>query len=327
MSIYYKKSMFNLILWITLFIGSYVVIYFSADLFLDNLKDLCYIYNLSPFIIGMLILGIDPEESIASIIAAINGLPYVSFGNVVGNSIIAMTLPFSLTVLLYVMKFRSISKFYFIVLYTLLFNLLFSFIFSGGMFVSAFVAIGMYIIYVLRNLKHHSQEKMEENLGNIEQELTGLENSSKTKKIILTSLGLVFVFIGGELLILSADQIIEIVQIPEVFFGFIIIAFVTNVEELTLILKSVKKKAVEIGFGGMIGKLIWNLTISFGISGIFIKNLPFKFILLWNWLIIFLITLFMNLSSKKEQFAKRDGLVLMGFFVIFITINIIFVVF
>ncbi len=317
--------MLNLIVWLTLFIGSYVVIYFAADLFLDNLKDLCVIYNLSPFIIGMLILGIDPEESIASIIAATNGLPYISFGNVVGNSIIAMTLPFSLTVLIYTMKFRSISKFYFIVIYILLINLLFSFIFSGGMFVSGFVAIGMYIIYVLRNLKHHMQEKIGVNLEYAEQKLKGLENSSKMKRIILTSLGLVFIFIGGELLILSADQIIDIIQIPEVFFGFIIIAFVTNVEELTLVLKSVKKKTVEIGFGGMIGKLIWNLTISFGVSGIFIKNLPFKFILLWNWLILLLITLFMHISSKKEQFNKRDGLIFMGFFVIFIAINILFV--
>lgn len=319
--------MLNLIVWLTLFIGSYVVIYFAADLFLDNLKDLCNIYNLSPFIIGMLILGIDPEESIASIIAAINGLPYISFGNVVGNSIIAMTLPFSLTVLIYTMKFRSISKFFFVVIYILLINLLFSFIFSGGMFVSGFIAIGMYIIYVWRNLKHHTQEKIGDNLEYAEQKLIEIECSSKMKKIILTSLGLVFILIGGEFLILSADQIIDIVQIPEVFFGFIIIAFVTNVEELTLILKSVKKKAVEIGFGGIIGKLIWNLTISIGISGIFIKNLPFKFILLWNWLILVILTIFLNFSTKKEQFNKRDGLILMGFFVFFIVINVLFVAF
>ncbi len=319
--------MSNLIVWLALFIGSYVVIYFAADLFLDNLKDLCVIYNLSPFIIGMLILGIDPEESIASIIAAINGLPYISFGNVVGNSIIAMTLPISLTVLFYTLKFKSISKFYFVVLYILLINLLFSFIFSGGMLISGIIAIAMYIIYVLRNLKHHTQEKKGENLDYNEGKKIGLENSFKLKKIILTSLGLVFIFIGGELLILSAVQIIGILQIPEDFFGFVIIAFVTNVEELTLILKSVKKKAAEIGFGGMIGKVIWNLTITFGISGVIMTNISFKIILLWNWLILLLIIIYFNLSSRREKLTKKDGLILMGFFVIFIAINVLFVVF
>lgn len=313
-----------LILWIALFIGSYTVIYFAADLFLDNLKDLCIIYNLSPFIIGMLILGIDPEESIASIIAAINGLPYLSFGNVVGNSIIALTLPISLTVFIYVLKFKAISKFYFVILYILIINLLFSFTFSTGMFVSGFIAIGIYIFYVLRNLKHHKQENLGDNLDYVEPKLTKIEKSAKMKKIILTSIGLGFIFIGGESLILSADQIMDILQIPEVFFGFIIIAFVTNVEELTLILKSVKKKAVEIGFGGIIGKLIWNLTITFGISGIFIINIAFKVVLLLNWLIMFLLISFFYFISQKKQILRRDGLFLMGFLCIFITINILF---
>lgn len=315
--------MWNLIFWSILFIGGYIVIYFAADLFLDNLKDLCLIYNLSPFIIGILILGIDPEESIASIIAAINGLPYISFGNVVGNSIIAISLPFSLTVLFYNLKVKAISTFYYVILYILLINLLISLIFRGAMFISGFIAIGIYIIYLLRNFKHRMQESIEETFDYNEGKIKEIEKSSKMKKIILTSIGLFFIIIGGEVLIFSAEQIIDIVQIPEVFFGLIIIAFVTNVEELTLLIKSVKKEAVEIGFGGMIGKLIWNLSVSFGISGIIIRNLLFEFIIFWNWLILFLLTLFLNFSSKKEQFIKRDGLILMTFFIVFLAINLI----
>jgi cation:H+ antiporter len=320
--------MLGITVWIIFFIGSYFIIFFAADIFLDNLKDICVIYNLSPFIIGMLVLGIDPEESIASIIAAINGLPYVSIGNVVGNSIIAMTLPFSLSLLFYTLKFKSLSRFYFILLYILLINLLFSFVFNNFMFVSGLIALGLYIIYFLRNLRYHSQEKdrnadiIEDGRKFDEGKSIELQKSSKVKKIFLTSIGLVFIFIGGELLILSADQIIDILHIPEAFFGFIIIGFVTNVEELTLILKSIKKKAVDIGFGGMIGKLIWNLTITFGISGVIMTNIPFKLILLWNWLILVLIIVYFNLSSRREKLTKKDGLILLVFFSVFIIINV-----
>ena len=320
--------MLGITVWIIFFIGSYFIIFFAADIFLDNLKDICVIYNLSPFIIGMLILGIDPEESIASIIAAINGLPYVSIGNVVGNSIIAMTLPFSLALLFYTLKFKSLSKFYFIILYILLINLLFSFVFSNFMFIFGLIALFVYIIYFLRNIRHRSKEKdintefIEDSIKFDERESTELQRSSKVKKIILTSIGLVFIFIGGELLILSADQIIDILHIPEAFFGFIIIGFVTNVEELTLILKSIKKKAVDIGFGGMVGKLIWNLTITFGISGVIMTNIPFKLILLWNWFILVLIIVYFNLSSRREKLTKKDGLILLTIFVAFIIINV-----
>ena len=131
------------------------------------------------------------------------------------------------------------------------------------MIVFGLFALGVYVIFFLRNLRHHSQEK-DRNTGDIEDDIKfneresmELQGSSKLKMIFLASIGLVFIFIGGELLILSAGQIIDILHIPEAFFGFIIIGFVTNVEELTLILKSIKKKAVDIGFGGMVGKLIW----------------------------------------------------------------------
>ena len=320
--------MVNLIVWLILFVASYLIIFFAADIFLDNLKDICVIYNLSPFIIGMLILGIDPEESIASVIAAINGLPYVSIGNVVGNSIIAMTLPFSLPLLFYTLKFKSISRFYLIILYILLINLLFSFVFNNFMFLSGLIALGVYLIYFIRSLRNYSQEKdrnaenIENNIEFDEKELIELQKSSKLKRFFLISIGLVFIFIGGEFLILSADRIIGILHIPEVFFGFIIIGFVTNVEELTLILKSIKKKSVDIGFGGMIGKLIWNLTITFGISGVIMTNISFKLILLLNWFILLMIILFFNLSYKRKKLTKKDGLILLVIFIVFILINV-----
>ena len=196
------------------------------------------------------------------------------------------------------------------------------------MIISGLIALGVYIIYFIRNLRHYSKEKdintevIEDGIKFDERKSTELQRSSKVKKIILTSIGLVFIFIGGELLILSADQIIDILHIPEAFFGFIIIGFVTNVEELTLILKSIKKKVVDIGFGGMVGKLIWNLTITFGISGIIMTNIPFKSILIWNWIILFLIIAYFNLSSRREKLTKKDGLILLVFFIVFIVINV-----
>jgi len=196
------------------------------------------------------------------------------------------------------------------------------------MFISGLISLGVYLAYFLRNLRHYSPEKdintevIEDGIKFNERESMELERSSKLKKILLTSIGLVFIFIGGELLILSAGQIIEILHIPEAFFGFIIIGFVTNVEELTLILKSIKKKAVDIGFGGMVGKLIWNLTITFGISGIIMTNIPFKLILIWNWIILLLIIVYFNFSSKREKLTKKDGLILLVFFIVFIIINV-----
>jgi Ca2+/Na+ antiporter len=72
----------------------------------------------------------------------------------------------------------------------------------------------------------------------------------------------------------------------------------------------------------MIGKLIWNLTITFGISGVIMANISFKLILLWNWLIFLIIIVYFNLSSRREKLTKKDGLILLVIFIVFIIINV-----
>ena len=319
--------MWEIILWILLFIGSYFIIFFAADFFIDNLKDVCLIFKLSPFIIGMLVLGIDPEESIASIVAALNGLPYISMGNVIGNSIIAMTLPFALPLFIKRFIFKSPAKFYFIILYFLMFIVLLGFIFNNMLSIFAIIALAGYFIYFIRNVKNHKKEEepeteiQDKEIEFNDEKLEELKQASQIKKIIFIIIGLTFVIIGGELLVISAENLITLLNIPEIFFGSVIIGFVTNVEEITLVIKSIQKKSVEIGIGGMIGKLIWNLTITFGVSGIIIMNMSFNWILILNWTILIVTILFFNISSRSGKLERRDGILLFTVFLFFILLN------
>ena len=319
--------MLDLLIFLFLFVIGYLVIFFAADLFLDNLKEICLIYGLSPFIVGSLVLGIDPEESIASIIAAINGLPYIAVGNVIGNSIIALTISFALPAFFYKINFKSTPQFYFFLLYCCMIFIAIGFLVKYGFIVVGIIVIIMYFIYLKINLKRLNQERIVEIISNkkelhndVNQEII---KNSKRKKIILIIIGFIFIFLGGELLIYSAEQIIKLTTIPEAFFGLVIIAFVTNVEELTLVFKSIKKKSVEIGLGGMIGKVFWNLAITFGISGIIIINFNFSLIFFWNWLILFTILIYFNYMAIKKQIYWKDGIILIIFFLIFLFLNFI----
>jgi len=318
--------MLEIFLWILLFIVGYFVIYYSADIFLDNLKALCLIYNVSPFIVGLLVLGIDPEESIASIIAAINGLPYIAIGNVIGNSIIAMTIPFALPALFHKIKYELIDKIYFNIIYISIFLILISFLFYFGLIFAGILCILIYVFYLIRSVNQISTSNFNSKIG-ADLKSFGIEGINeqkegiKFKKFIFIIISLTFIILGGELLIISAENIINLTHIPESFFGFVIIAIVTNVEELTLMIKSIEKKSVEIGIGGMIGKLIWNLTFTFGISGIIIMNINFTWILIWNWFLLLILSVYFNYISIKKKLSKIEGITLISIFLIFIIIN------
>ncbi|UCD02226.1 MAG: hypothetical protein JSV23_04190 [Promethearchaeota archaeon] len=318
--------MLELFLWILLFLIGYLIIFFAADVFLENLKDISIIYGISPFIIGALIIGIDLEESIASIIAAISGLSYIAVGNVIGNSIIALTISFAIPAFLYKISFKSTPQFYFILLYGCISLILIGMLVNFGLFIAGIILIFVYFIYFFMNIKNLSKETTVEGIlrNNSVQngiQIHDLREKSKFRKIVLIVISFIFIFLGGELLIISAEQIIILTNIPETFFGLVIIAFVTNVEELTLVVKSIKKKSIEIGFGGMIGKIFWNLTLTFGISAIIIVNFALSLIIFWNWLILLTIILYFNWISKKKLMKWNDGIILTAILAIFLIVN------
>jgi len=318
--------MLEILLWIFLFVVGYLVIYFAADIFLDNLKILCLIYKLSPFIVGLLVLGIDPEESISSIIAAINQLPYISIGNVIGNSILSLSLCFALPTFFYRINLKSISHFYFIILYSCVIMILCSFLLRLGLLILGAGALLLYCIYIFKSFRDLSKKgrletiKIEE-INELKKEERIFE-SSKYKRIILIIVSFSFIVIGGELLILSAENLITLTGLSEEFFGFIIIAFVTNVEELTLVFKSIKKRSTEIGIGGMIGKVIWNLSFTFGISGMIILNTEFNWIVVINWLILVSLIAFYHFRARYESTTMTDPIILSTFLIIFILFNL-----
>ena len=313
-------------MWILLFIIGYLIIFFGADVFLNNLKDICIIYGISPFIIGAIIIGIDPEESIASIIAAVNGLSCIAVGNVIGNSIIALTISFAIPAFFYKISFKSVPQFYFSLLYICIILLFLGNLIIYGLFTVGIFVIFVYIFYLIINIKKLSKESAMEvisadNAIKDDDQIETLRVKPKIRKIILTIFSFIFIFLGGELLILSTKQILILTNIPETFFGLVIIAFVTNVEELTLVVKSIKKKSVEIGLGGMIGKVFWNLTLTLGVSAIIIMDFTLSWIIFWNWLILLTLILYFNWISKKKSINWHNGISLILMFLLFLIMN------
>ena len=317
------------LIWILIFIGSYLLIYFSADFFIDSLKELSRKYSFSPFILGLLILGIDPEESIASIIAAINGLPYIALGNVIGNSVLSLTLCFSLPAFFYKLDLKSVSNRYYIILYACLLSILLGIIFSSFIIIFGLISTIIYLVYIKTSINDISQDDKENLIKDLDitEEIETPEKEIVREKrpiqvIIFTLLSLFLIFLGGEFLIISAERLMIITGISESIFGFIIISFITNVEELTLVFKSIKKRTLEIGLGGMIGKIIWNLSFTFGISAMIMIQFDSNLILFYNWILLAGLISFYKLLSNRKYIYRISASILILFLIIFLLLNL-----
>ena len=313
--------MIEIVIWVLVFTGSFLLIYFSADLFIDNLKELGVKHNFSPFVLGLLILGIDPEESIASIVASINRLPYIALGNVIGNSILSLTVCFALPAFFHKINLKSVKNNYFIIIFMSLLSILFGIFFSAFLIIFGVVSIFLYLIYMkmsLKEIKNDEERKIGETLEIFERTK---KQKTSLQLVIFVFLSLILIITGGEFLIISAENLITITGISETFFGLVIISFLTNVEELTLVFKSIKKKSLDIGLGGMIGKIIWNLCFTFGISGIILIHYNANTLLFYNWILLVALIFGYKILSKRKYMYRLSASILLSFLAVFLFIN------
>src|ERR1051326_3377546 len=80
-------------------IGTVLLLY-GADWFLDGVRDLSRALGISMFVLGIVLVGLEPEEMLASALASGRGASELALGNVIGTNVTIVTLALGLSVLL-----------------------------------------------------------------------------------------------------------------------------------------------------------------------------------------------------------------------------------
>ena len=306
--------------WIILFLVSFALIYYFADYLIDLIEELSEGYSISPVILGVFILGIDLEESIVSLFAAKESLPYLSIGNLIGNSIFAVVIAFAIPSLLYKVKIlEQIPKFYYLSLLMAIVSILLSTIFPQYLWVFALLNLLIFIYYVFRSMKIQREYKSQGIIDDCDD-----EEDTGANLIIKVIIAITIVFFAGQLLVASSEQILIMSNLSETFFGLIITALITNVEEFWLMVKSIQKGKVEIGISAQIGKLLWNTTLIFGISGVILSSYVLSSIMVISsvFLVVILVILIFNLT--RNDLSRRNSMIYIVILILYIIINIIY---
>ncbi len=201
------------------------------------------------------------------------------------------------------------------------------------------VNLTLFALYLVRNIRaykeHHVTEiiisdfENDENEEQVEEDdvyrdIEEQEEESETIIIGKSLLGFLLVVIGGFFLIFATENIIIITGLTESLFGFLIIAWTTNVEELFLIVSSIRKHKQELGIGAEIGKVVWNLGVTYGISGIILQDLSPTPVYPINLAILILIILMFTWISIKNRLLKRTGVLFLLILVVFVFFNSVF---
>ncbi len=275
--------MIELIFWAVIFIISLLVLLKGADWLVIGAERIGLAIGLSPFIVGVVIVGIGTSfpELFSSLAAVFKGVPEVVAANVIGSNIANILLIVGISAIfgrgLVVTKNLIDLDLPLLAIGTVLFL---------GVVWDKQITIGesilmllTYFVYFLYTILY--KEKEEEISENSEVLLKGEINITKEvnahklrfKDFFMVIFGILGIFLGAKYLIEALVNLSLILNVATGLITITAVAVGTSFPELLVSVKAAYDKKHEISLGNIFGSNIFNAFVVTGLPGIF-SRLP-----------------------------------------------------
>lgn len=257
-----------------LLILAIIILYFGAEFTLSAAEKIGRVLGLSPFIIGMVIIGFGTSlpELFVGHIAGSNGQVGIALGSLVGSNIANMCLVLGLCAIIAKLRLNTTSMFKHLVIHLLL-CLVLGYVLSLSRLtlITAIPLLSIVFIYLTTIMSDIKK--------GFEVDESEVDSLSTTKAAVMLVSGFVMLYIGGELLVHSGTKLALHLGVSEYIVSSILIAFGTSFPELvTALLAAVKKKKTELIVGNILGSNIFNCAFILGSLGIYNLKLEGSFL-------------------------------------------------
>ncbi len=247
---------------VLLFVGLALLVW-SSDIFIDGAASTAKHLNISPLIIGVVVLGFGTSapEIIVSILASLDNSPGLAIGNVIGSNIANIGLVLGVTALIspIVVKSSLLKREFPIVLGISVLGILLmldnDLDFTDGLILLALLFVVM--TWMIRVNKQMSADDplAEETL----EELNDMPQMSKNKALVLLLVGLVILMASAEMMVWGAVKIAEFFEVTDVVIGLTIVAIGTSLPELAAAITAARKNEADLMIGNILGSNLFNL--------------------------------------------------------------------
>ena len=307
---------------IILLIIGFVILVKGADFLLDGATSLAKKMSISEIAIGLTVVafGTSSPELVVNVLSSINGHHEMCFGNVIGSNIFNILVVLGISGLVFpisVKKNTVRKEIPFLLMGTILvFGLANNFGFGGSGLsrVDGFIlliSLVVFFVYVIGISKAPASE---------EYNIVIYTNKKTTIFIILGILGL---FIGGEMVVKNAVKIATLMKVSEKLIALTVVALGTSLPELVTSVIAVSRKRYDLAIGNVIGSNLFNMFMVIGLTSIispltfnYSLNIDLYFLIIIT--LIFLITMFTGRKRKLDRFEALLFVVMYILYLIFI---------
>lgn len=270
--------------WIIVFIVSLAALVKGADWLLGSSEKIGLAIGLSPFIVGVVIVGLGTSfpELISSLVAVFKGVTEIVSANVIGSNIANILLIVGLSAIiggrLAVTKNLIDIDLPLLAISTALFvGVAWDRQIVLGESILLLVLFVIYILYTIFHKEDESEDGTEalldraEEKGHITEPQKGIAERPKvtTRDYVFLVLGILALVLGAKYLIDSVIELSEILAIGAGVIALVAVAFGTSLPELIVSIKAVLNKKPEIALGNIFGSNVFNILLVIGLPGLF----------------------------------------------------------
>ncbi|WP_319380037.1 calcium/sodium antiporter [Thiomicrorhabdus sp.] len=303
-----------------------VLLVWSSDIFIDGAASTAVHLNISPLIIGVVVLGFGTSmpEIVVSSIASLDNSPGLAIGNAIGSNIANVGLVLGITALIapIVVKSSILKRELPMLLaislgvYLLISDGTLDFI-NGVIMVTALVAAMIWMIRVNKEIDPEDPIASE-----TQQEIENMPSMSMNKALLLLLVGLVILMGSAQMMVWGAESIARYFEVPDVIIGLTIIAIGTSLPELAAAIAAARKNEADLMIGNIVGSNLFNILAVLSVPALLAPGALEKDVLWVDYPVMLGFTLLMLILALplrgKTEIGKTKGLLLTSLFVAYL---------
>ena len=308
----------DIITFLMLIIG-FVFLIKGADFFVEGASDLAKKLKIPSMIIGLTIVafGTSIPELTVSVTSALSHSNAIAVSNVVGSNIFNMLAVIGITAILYKIDIGENVLKQDLPLLLISSILLALFIYTGNIIsrIEGIIFLIIVIAYVLFLINRSKKESSD----------MPLEKSQMSifKIIIYMIIGLAGVIIGGDFVVDASKNIAIGFGMSETLVGLTIVSIGTSLPELITSVTAAYNKNTEIALGNAVGSSIFNILFILGVTNTITPIKTTNVMAIDTIVMVFITILTMILAYDKKDFNRKDGIILVATFIIYMIYIII----
>jgi cation:H+ antiporter len=244
-----------------LFIVGVALVLWGAERFTDGAIRTAALFAVSPFFVGTVVSGFEPENLVTGGAAALAQLHQVALGTVIGAAIFMLTAGLGVALLLVPMKV-SIPKAGAVAMIVSLIPFTIA-LWNDGVVSRAegallvVVAIGL-LGWLYRRSPVFLRPETDED------ESSGWANS-RARAVLLLAAGLVAMLAGAALVVEGASRLIGSLGISETIFGMTVVAIGESLEETARMVAPARRGHPDLALGNVVGTIVILLALNLGL--------------------------------------------------------------